>query len=72
MFGLGQAVAVLVDAFVVRTLRIPAFMKLAGRLNWWAPRPLRRLHLRYGAWETAPIALTPAATDARPSEDVIR
>ncbi|MEA3216929.1 MAG: putative drug exporter of the superfamily, partial [Acidimicrobiia bacterium] len=72
MFGLGLALAVLVDAFVVRTLLIPAFMKLAGRLNWWAPRPLRRLHLRYGAWETAPITLTTAASDARPSEEVIR
>jgi hypothetical protein len=47
-------------------------MKLAGRLNWWAPRPLRRLDLRYGAWETAPITLTTAASDARPSEEVIR
>jgi RND superfamily putative drug exporter len=43
MFGLGLAVAVLVDAFVVRALLVPALMELAGRANWWAPRVLRRL-----------------------------
>jgi RND superfamily putative drug exporter len=30
-------------------------MRLAGRANWWAPRPLRRLHLRYGIWEAEPL-----------------
>jgi RND superfamily putative drug exporter len=38
LFGLGVSVAVLMDAFVVRTLLVPALMKLAGRANWWAPR----------------------------------
>jgi RND superfamily putative drug exporter len=38
MFGLGLAVAVLLDAFVVRALLVPALMQLAGRANWWAPR----------------------------------
>ena len=42
------AAAVLVDAFIVRTTLVPAFMRLAGRANWWAPRPLRRLHDRIG------------------------
>ncbi|HEY1651730.1 MAG TPA: MMPL family transporter [Acidimicrobiales bacterium] len=38
LFGLGVSLAVLVDAFVVRGLLVPAVMKLAGRANWWAPR----------------------------------
>ncbi len=54
LFGLGLAVAVLVDAFVVRSTLVPALMKLAGDRNWWAPRPLRRLHDRIGISESAP------------------
>ncbi len=46
--GFGNAFAVLVDAFVVRALLVPSLMKLLGRWNWWAPRPLRRLHERIG------------------------
>jgi RND superfamily putative drug exporter len=44
--GLGTAVAVLIDATIVRALLVPALMELLGRWNWWAPRPLRRLHAR--------------------------
>ena len=40
--------AVLVDAFVVRATLVPAFMRLAGRANWWAPGFLRRIHDRFG------------------------
>ena len=40
--GLGLALAVVVDATVVRSLLVPATMKLMGRWNWWAPAPLRR------------------------------
>jgi len=52
VFGVGLTLAVIVDAFLVRTALVPAFMKLAGRANWWAPRSLRRWHLRYGIWES--------------------
>ena len=52
MFGLGLAVAVLMDAFVIRGVLVPAFMKLAGEANWWAPAPLRRLHDRFGIRES--------------------
>jgi RND superfamily putative drug exporter len=38
MFGTGMALAVLVDASLVRGVLVPAFMRLAGRANWWAPR----------------------------------
>jgi RND superfamily putative drug exporter len=42
--GVGAAAAVLIDAFVVRGLLLPALMRLLGNVNWWSPRPLRRLH----------------------------
>jgi RND superfamily putative drug exporter len=37
VFGLGLAVAVLVDATVVRMVLVPAIMQLLGRANWWLP-----------------------------------
>ncbi len=55
LFGVGLALAVLVDAFLIRATLVPALMRLAGRANWWAPRPLRRFHLRFGIWENEPI-----------------
>jgi RND superfamily putative drug exporter len=57
LFGLGLMLAVLIDAFLIRATLVPAFMKLAGRLNWWSPRWLRRFHLRWGIWENEPIRL---------------
>jgi len=51
MLGVGVALAVLVDATVVRGLLVPAFMRIAGDANWWAPGPLRRLHDRIGISE---------------------
>ncbi|MCP5031956.1 MAG: MMPL family transporter, partial [Actinomycetia bacterium] len=63
MFGLGLALTVITDAFLVRATLTPALMKLAGRLNWWAPGPLRRFHLRWGVWETDPV-IVPGTTGA--------
>ncbi|GIJ48799.1 putative membrane protein [Virgisporangium aliadipatigenens] len=57
--GLGLAVAVLIDATVVRCLLVPATMVLLGRRNWWAPRPLAWLHARIGLRETILPAPTP-------------
>jgi len=48
MLGVGMLVAILVDATIVRALLVPATMKLLGRWNWWAPRPLIRWWERYG------------------------
>jgi putative drug exporter of the RND superfamily len=56
LFGLGLATAVLVDAFIVRITIVPALMAVAGRANWWAPAPLRRLHARWGLSEADPAA----------------
>jgi uncharacterized membrane protein YdfJ with MMPL/SSD domain len=52
--GVGTAVAVLVDATIVRALLVPSLMRLLGRWNWWAPGPLRRLHARPALREGAP------------------
>ena len=48
LFGLGLALAVILDATLIRAALVPAFMRLAGRANWWAPAPLRRFHDRFG------------------------
>jgi len=53
LFGVGLTLAVLVDATLVRLVLVPAFMHVAGRWNWWAPRPLRVLHEKFGISETA-------------------
>ncbi len=48
---LGISLAVLIDASIIRALLVPALMNLLGDRNWWAPRPLRRLHARIGLSE---------------------
>jgi uncharacterized membrane protein YdfJ with MMPL/SSD domain len=50
--GLGTALAVLIDATIVRALLVPSLMELLGEWNWWAPRPLKRLHDRLGLSES--------------------
>jgi putative drug exporter of the RND superfamily len=52
IFGLGLTIAVLMDAFVIRATLVPAFMRIAGEANWWAPNWMRRLHDRIGIGET--------------------
>ena len=47
MFGLGLTLAILGDATFVRMLLVPAFMRVMGEFNWWAPKPLARLHERF-------------------------
>ncbi|PXY35638.1 MMPL family transporter [Prauserella flavalba] len=56
MIGVGMAVAVLVDALLIRGVLLPAFMRLAGGANWWAPPVLRRVHERFGISEAEPDA----------------
>ncbi|EFQ83275.1 hypothetical protein HMPREF0063_11548 [Aeromicrobium marinum DSM 15272] len=63
--GLGVAVAVLIDAFLVRALLVPSLMALLGRANWWAPKPLRKLHDRFGLNEGEPVAPEPRPVPAR-------
>jgi RND superfamily putative drug exporter len=49
--GVGLGLAILVDATLVRMLLVPAAMRLLGRYNWWAPRPLKALYERLGMGE---------------------
>ncbi|TVZ95025.1 MMPL family transporter [Streptomyces sp. BK340] len=65
MLGLGIALAVLMDAMVVRSLLVPAIMRLTGRATWWAPAPLRRFHQRFGLSEGEPAV--PAEEEKEPA-----
>lgn len=67
MLGLGIALAVLMDAMVVRSLLVPTVMKLMGRASWWAPAPLRRFHQRFGLSEGGPGR--PEAPESIPERD---
>ncbi len=49
--GMTMALAVLIDATVVRGLLVPAFMRVMGRVNWWAPRWVQRAVSRLGLYE---------------------
>jgi len=51
--GVGLAIAIAVDATIVRILIVPSVMRILGRANWWAPRPLAVLHSRIGAAEVS-------------------
>ena len=64
MFGVGLTLAVLVDATLVRIMLVPAFMHVLGRANWWAPKPLARLHQRFGISEAG----APEPTEATQKE----
>jgi RND superfamily putative drug exporter len=48
MIGVGLVIAIALDATIVRALLVPATMRLLGRLNWWAPKPLVRWWERFG------------------------
>jgi RND superfamily putative drug exporter len=65
--GVGAALAVLIDASIVRALLVPSLMKLLGQANWWAPGPLRRLHERIGLREDEAVLAPPAARLSTPS-----
>ncbi len=59
LMGVGMIIALVVDATIIRVLLVPATMRLLGRANWWAPRPLRRLYARYGIREDDRLVLPP-------------
>ena len=52
MFGIGLGLAMVMDAALIRTMLVPALMRLAGRANWWAPRPLRAVYNKIGLKES--------------------
>jgi uncharacterized membrane protein YdfJ with MMPL/SSD domain len=51
LLGVGMALAILVDATIVRALLVPAVMRLLGAANWWAPRPFARWWQSHGFHE---------------------
>ena len=59
MFGIGTALAIVIDATVIRGVVVPAFLRLAGELNWWAPPALKWLHARVGVSEAPTAAEMP-------------
>ncbi|WP_049575232.1 MMPL family transporter [Streptomyces sp. SBT349] len=54
MFGVAAGLAILIDAIAVRGVLVPAAMRLLGHWAWYAPRPLRALHRRFGLSEGGP------------------
>ncbi|GAQ63306.1 MMPL family transporter [Streptomyces scabiei] len=68
MLGLGIALAVLMDAMVIRSLLVPAVMRLTGRATWWAPAPLKKFHARFGLSEADNPPPTPAP-EAKPEPE---
>ncbi|MFL1442226.1 MMPL family transporter [Nocardiopsis protaetiae] len=70
IIGIGLAIAVFVDATLVRAIMVPATMRLLGGVNWWLPRPLRWLHDRIGISEGGgeePAAPAPAGRERVPA-----
>ena len=54
LMGIGMTLAIVMDATLIRAILVPAFMRLAGRANWWAPSWMRRIHDRFGISESGP------------------
>ena len=67
MIGVGMIVAIVVDAAIVRTLLVPATMRLLGSWNWWAPRPLARFWARHGIRESYDLPEPVGATEGPPA-----
>jgi RND superfamily putative drug exporter len=62
--GIGVALAIAIDATIVRALLVPASMKLMGRWNWWSPAPLSRLWRRIGLGDLEGHGSPPVAQGA--------
>ena len=67
MFGVGLTLAVVMDDTLIRATLVPAFMRLAGETNWWAPGWMRRFHDRFGISESG--AAGPQAASLSPAEE---
>jgi trehalose monomycolate/heme transporter len=65
LMGIGMIVAIAVDATVIRTLLVPATMRLLGDWNWWAPGALGRVYRRYGIHDEDASASSASATRVR-------
>ena len=67
--GLGFAAAIFVDAYVIRTVLVPAIMHMLGRANWWLPawldRTLPRLHVEPAELTSAGLLREPTSVGSR-------
>jgi RND superfamily putative drug exporter len=69
MFGIGLALAVIVDSTIVRGLLVPAVMRLGGEANWWAPGILRRAYRKIGVSESDAGSEPPSGPSVAPERD---
>ena len=67
LFGIGTALAILIDATLIRGVLVPAFMRLAGPANWWAPAALRRRTSAANGQRKEPSCTPPHSAPARSS-----
>jgi RND superfamily putative drug exporter len=51
MFGIGSGLAIILDATIIRGVLVPVILHYLGRINWYSPGPLRRLHSAVGLQE---------------------
>jgi putative drug exporter of the RND superfamily len=65
LMGIGLTLAVIVDATLVRATLVPAFMRLAGRANWWAPRWMSAVYDRFGIGELGPVGVRPRGSEGK-------
>jgi RND superfamily putative drug exporter len=68
MIGVGLALAVIIDATIVRALLVPATMRVLGRWNWWAPAPMVRFWERYGVREDSGDIDEPVDVEGDPAD----
>ncbi len=59
LLGFGMALAIFVDATIVRAMLVPAVMRLLGATNWWAPAPLARWWTAHGVGESSDAGTDP-------------
>ena len=65
LLGFGMALAIFVDATVVRAMLVPAVMRLLGATNWWAPAPLARWWRAHGVGESSDAGTDPSQGTGR-------
>ncbi len=65
LLGFGMALAIFVDATIVRAMLVPAVMRLLGATNWWAPAPLARWWRTHGVGESSNAGADPSQGTGR-------
>jgi RND superfamily putative drug exporter len=71
LFGFGMAVAVLIDATIVRMVLVPATMELLGDRNWWLPKWLNRLLPKLNVDGNAHVPAAVALATEEPEKELV-